>query len=105
HILPVEFVMSDTIVLERAAGRAGALGALRARKLPFSRRSLLSVGAAIAVALGGAAYIAAPKASVSTDAAYVEADTSVVAPKVSGLVEQVLVAHNQTVRRGQPLLV
>jgi membrane fusion protein (multidrug efflux system) len=41
-----------------------------------------------------------PKGSVSTDAAYVQADSSSVAPKVRGLVSQVLVGHNQTVRKG-----
>jgi membrane fusion protein (multidrug efflux system) len=45
-----------------------------------------------------------PKASVSTDDAYVQADSSTVAPKVGGLVAQVLVDHNQPVRAGQPLL-
>lgn len=95
--------MSDTATLERPVVGA-AEPASRQRKLPFSRRTLLSVGAAVAVAVGGGAYIAAPKARVSTDAAYVQADSSVVAPKVKGLVGQVLVAHNQPVRRGQPLV-
>jgi len=73
-------------------------------RLPFSKRTLFSVGAAVAVAIGGAGYIAMPAASESTDAAYVQADSSVVAPKVRGLVAEVLVAHNQQVRRGDPLL-
>ena len=74
-------------------------------KPPFSRKTLLSVGAALAVAAGGAAFVAAPKPQVSTDAAYVQADSSMVAPKVKGLVAQVLVAHNQPVHRGDPLVV
>ncbi len=73
-------------------------------RLPFSKRTLFSVGAAVAIAVGGAGYIAMPAASESTDAAYVQADSSVVAPKVRGLVAEVLVAHNQTVRRGDPLV-
>ena len=73
-------------------------------RLPFSRRTGLSVGAAVAVAALGAAYIAAPKGAEATDAAYVQADSSVVAPKVRGLVADVLVAHNQSVRRGDPLV-
>jgi membrane fusion protein (multidrug efflux system) len=73
-------------------------------RLPFSRKTGLAVGAAVAVALGGSAYIAAPKGVVSTDAAYVQADSSVVAPKVRGLVAEVLVRHNQPVRRGDPLV-
>ena len=82
-----------------------ANGASRPRAgLPFSRRTALSVGVAALVAAGGAAWIAAPKGSASTDAAYVQADASVVAPKVRGLVAQVLVAHNQPVRRGDALV-
>ncbi|MBW8812711.1 MAG: HlyD family secretion protein [Caulobacterales bacterium] len=72
--------------------------------LPFSRKTGLAVGTAVAIALAGTAYIAAPKGEVSTDAAYVQADSSVVAPKVRGLVAQVLVRHNQQVRRGDPLV-
>jgi membrane fusion protein (multidrug efflux system) len=71
---------------------------------PFSRKTVLAVGAAVVIAAGGAAYIAAPKSSVSTDAAYVQADSSVVAPKVRGLVAEVLVRHNQAVKRGDPLV-
>jgi membrane fusion protein (multidrug efflux system) len=75
-----------------------------ARKLPFSRKTALAVGGAVLLALAGAAFIAAPKATVSTDAAYVEADSSVVAPRIKGLVAQVLVQHNQAVHRGDPLV-
>ncbi|MBO9546455.1 HlyD family secretion protein [Caulobacter sp.] len=78
--------------------------AAKARKAPFSRKTVLAVGGAIAVAAGGAALIAMPKSSVSTDAAYLQADSSSVAPRVRGLVAEVLVAHNQTVKRGQPLV-
>jgi membrane fusion protein (multidrug efflux system) len=74
------------------------------RPPPFSRRTLLAVGAAIVLAVGGAVYIVVPKATVSTDAAYVQADASVVAPKVRGLVAQVLARHNQRVRAGDPLV-
>jgi membrane fusion protein (multidrug efflux system) len=59
---------------------------------------------ALLVAVGGALWIAAPGRSVSTDNAYLQADSSVVAPKVRGLVADVLVQHNQRVRRGDPLL-
>jgi membrane fusion protein (multidrug efflux system) len=39
----------------------------------------------------------------STDDAYVEADTTVIAPKISGYLRDVLVADNQPVKAGQPL--
>ena len=73
-------------------------------KPPFSRKTALAVGGAVVLAAAGAGYIAMPKASVSTDAAYLEADSSVVAPRVKGLVAEVLVRHNQAVRRGDPLV-
>lgn len=78
--------------------------ATAARKAPFSRRTAIAVGAAVVLAAAGAAFIVAPKAAVSTDAAYLQADSSTVAPKVRGLVAEVLVRHNQPVRRGQPLV-
>jgi len=73
-------------------------------RLPFSNRTLLAVSVAVVVAAAGAVYIASPKASESTDAAYIQADSSVVAPKVRGLVAEVLVSHNQQVKRGDPLI-
>jgi membrane fusion protein (multidrug efflux system) len=78
----------------------------RGLRLPFSRRTAISVGVAIALALAlaGTVYIAVPKGAESTDAAYVEADSTTVAPKVRGLVSDVLVAHNQRVHAGDPLV-
>ena len=40
----------------------------------------------------------------STTDAYVQADSVTVAPKISGYVDQVLVAENQTVKAGDPLV-
>lgn len=88
--------MSDTVLKDRLAAKPA--------RAPFSPKTALAVGAAAIVAAAGVAWIALPKATVSTDAAYVEADSSTVAPRVRGLVSEVLVAHNQTVRKGQPLL-
>jgi membrane fusion protein (multidrug efflux system) len=74
------------------------------RRAPFSRRTALAVGAALIAAAAGAAFIVAPKPTESTDAAYLQADSSTLAPKVRGLVAEVLVAHNQAVHRGEPLI-
>jgi membrane fusion protein (multidrug efflux system) len=74
------------------------------RRLPFSTRTAVSVGVVAVLALAGAVYIALPKGAESTDAAYVAADSTVVAPKVRGLVAEVLVAHNQRVHTGDPLV-
>jgi len=87
--------MSD--VTADAAATPGALKRLA------SKGVLPLIGAAL-VAVGGVAYILSPKSAVSTDNAYLRADSSIVAPKVRGLVAEVLVQHNQQVRRGDPLV-
>jgi membrane fusion protein, multidrug efflux system len=68
-------------------------------------RKLLMTGAAIA-ALAGSAwygfdYWTVGQYLVSTDDAYVQADNTTVAPKVSGYLHQVLVGDNERVRAGQ----
>jgi membrane fusion protein (multidrug efflux system) len=68
------------------------------------RRMLMSAAVAIAVAAAGAFYILSPSVSESTDDAYVAADASEVAPRVRGLVAEVLVRDNQAVRAGDPLV-
>ena len=75
-----------------------------APRASWSRRPMFVAVVALLVAVGGALWIAAPGRSVSTDNAYLQADSSVVAPKVRGLVADVLVQHNQRVHRGDPLL-
>jgi membrane fusion protein (multidrug efflux system) len=68
------------------------------------RRPIVAIGAAALLAALGVVYILMPKSAVSTDAAYLQADSSVVAPKVRGLVAEVLVQHNQAVKQGDPLV-
>src|SRR3569833_1425846 len=79
--------------------------------LPASRRlnfrKLLMTGAALAV-LAGAAwygwdYWTVDQYLVSTDDAYVKADSTTIAPKVPGYLQQVLVGDNERVRAGQLL--
>ena len=76
----------------------------RRLRAPFSGRAALAVGAAVVLAAAGVLYIILPKATVTTDAAYLQADSSVVAPRVRGLVAEVLVDHDQPVRRGDALV-
>ena len=97
-------VVIDNVLTRDTATAPAPLVGTKPRRLPFSGRTLLAVGVALAVAAGGATYIVMPKATEATDAAYVQADSSVVAPKVRGLVAEVLVRHNQPVRRGDPLV-
>jgi membrane fusion protein (multidrug efflux system) len=99
----------------RAIGAAAVLAAeqtafvpaapVAARKLNF--RKLLSTGAALAV-LAGAAwygwdYWSVGQYLVSTDDAYVRADSTTIAPKVAGYLQDVLVKDNERVWTGQML--
>ena len=73
----------------------------------FNFRKLLMAGAA-AAALAGAAwygwdYWMVGRYLVSTDDAYVKADNTTIAPKVSGYLHEVLVGDNERVKAGQIL--
>ena len=59
---------------------------------------------ALGVATAGLAWIYKPATSQTTDNAYVSADTTTVAPKVRGLVAQVLAQDNQVVHAGDQLV-
>jgi len=70
-------------------------------------RKLLLVGASV-LALAGAGhfgwdYWTVGRFQVSTDDAYVKADSTTVAPKVSGYIASVLVSDNEPVKAGQIL--
>jgi membrane fusion protein, multidrug efflux system len=73
----------------------------------FNFRKLLMAGAAVAVVAGavwyGWDYWTVGRYLVSTDDAYVKADNTTVAPKVSGYLHQVLVGDNERVKAGQIL--
>jgi len=62
------------------------------------KRALIVGGLAVLLAVAGATWIAWPASSVTTDDAYVKADSTIVAPKVSGLIARVLVRDNWEVR-------
>ncbi|TAL01304.1 MAG: HlyD family secretion protein [Rhodospirillaceae bacterium] len=65
--------------------------------------SLLTATAMAGLAGVGAEYWTTGRFQVSTDDAYVAADSTAVAPKVSGYIKDVLVADNQAVKAGQVL--
>jgi membrane fusion protein, multidrug efflux system len=67
-------------------------------------RTWLMSGIAAIAALAGTLTILAPASSESTDDAYIAADTTTVAPKVRGLVAEILVRDNQQVHAGDPLV-
>jgi membrane fusion protein (multidrug efflux system) len=75
----------------------------KASKLP-SRRTVIASVVALAIAVGGAVWIALPPSAESTDDAYIGADATAVAPEVRGLVTDVRVKDNQTVKAGDALV-
>ena len=75
-----------------------------------SRRAVKRAALALAVTLGVAAaadlgyrYLTTGRYLVSTDDAYVKADSTIIAPKVSGYISEVLVGDNEKVKAGQLL--
>ncbi|NOV16570.1 HlyD family secretion protein [Ensifer adhaerens] len=91
---------------QRVAELAG-LGAEARTAGKRSGRSVL-IGATALALIAAAAYFGhdywtVGRFHVSTDDAYVKADSSTIAPKVSGHIIDVLVSDNQTVIAGQPL--
>jgi membrane fusion protein (multidrug efflux system) len=73
----------------------------RSRRLvPALAIALISIAAAAAF---GSYYWVVGRFLESTDDAYVQADSTIVAPKVSGYLSQVLVEDNQPVKAAQPL--
>lgn len=70
----------------------------------FSRKPLVVGFIALLVALGGIGWLVAPRTAESTDNAYLQADSTAVAPRVAGVVAEVLVADNQSVKAGDPLV-
>ncbi|WP_438270354.1 HlyD family secretion protein [Rhizobium mongolense] len=84
---------------------------VQAEPVPPIRRSvfktmLMASGAVAVLAAGvyyGHDYWTVGRFQVSTDDAYIKADSSAIAPKVSGYLAKVLVADNQPVKAGQVL--
>jgi membrane fusion protein (multidrug efflux system) len=68
------------------------------------RRLLMMVVPAVIIA-AGATWYALGGRYVGTDNAYIKADIAAISPEVAGNVKQVLVAENQVVTKGQPLVV
>ncbi|WGR95448.1 HlyD family secretion protein [Bradyrhizobium sp. ISRA443] len=70
------------------------------------KRAALALAAALGIAAAGDfgyGYITTGRYLESTDDAYVKADSTIIAPKVSGYIAQVLVTDNQPVKAGQLL--
>src|SRR3984893_17679836 len=99
----VRDLLPDNVAKSSPSKAAPAPAAIK--KLNF--RKMLMAGAAVAV-LAGAAwygwdYWTFGQYLVSTDDAYVKADNTTVAPKVSGYLHEVLVGDNERIKAGQVL--
>src|SRR6202049_1071622 len=90
---------------ERGSKSQGVTAPAVIRKFNFRR--VLMAGAAVAGISGAAwygwGYWTVGQYLVSTDDAYVKADSTTVAPKVSGYLREVLVGDNERVRAGEVL--
>jgi membrane fusion protein, multidrug efflux system len=77
------------------------------RQHRFSRRLVVTLGVVVVLITAAGAYgrhyWTVGRFFESTDDAYVQADSTIVAPKISGYLSQVLVADNQPVKAGQAL--
>jgi len=102
--VPVEAVEG---LLSPDHGNVVAAPTPKTRDIKGQLRKLLMAGAAVAVLSGaswyGWNYWTVGRFLVSTDDAYVKADNTTIAPKVSGYLTQVLVGDNERVKAGQEL--
>jgi membrane fusion protein (multidrug efflux system) len=69
-----------------------------------ARRPLIVLAVALVCAGVGVSALRAASPSVATDNAYLKSDSTVVAPRVKGQVVAILVADNEVVEKGQPLV-
>ena len=104
--LPVSAATPAEVLLASSRSETATVPApVTAKKFNF--RKLLMAGAAIAVLAGaswyGWDYWTVGQYLVSTDDAYVKADNTTIAPKVSGYLHEVLVRDNERVKAGQVL--
>ena len=98
--------MEQTLTAERVmGGQSVGAGAASRRKTLLKRTAVgvLAVIGLVAVAYYATTYWRTGRFLVATDDAYVAADNTLIAPRVSGYVSQVLVADNQPVKAGQVL--
>ena len=91
-------------MVDETAATSGATPHPPVSRRRVSRRGVIVVAASMLIAALGAWWIISPKRTASTDDAYFKADSTSVAPKVRGIVAEVFVRDNQTVKAGDPLI-
>ncbi len=104
--IPAEKAVPDIPAEKLAEAGAPVAPEETARPKHSFRRAALA-GVAVAALLGagywGHDYWTVGRFEVSTDDAYVKADSTTIAPKVSGYIGEVLVRDNETTKAGQVL--
>src|ERR1700733_2829513 len=102
--------MAQAITIERTADGLARDTSVRPGGVSIRKgllkRTALGTLAVLGLAAGihfGVDYWRNGRFLVSTDDAYVQADNTLIAPRISGYIGQVLVADNQTVEAGQVL--
>jgi membrane fusion protein (multidrug efflux system) len=101
--------MGQATTVERMDGASSGIGSRVGRT--SRRKGLLqqtALGVLVALGLAAAGYYGTEywrtgRFQVSTDDAYVQADNTLIAPRVSGYISHVLVTDNQPVKAGQLL--
>ncbi|WP_413711722.1 HlyD family secretion protein [Rhizobium sp. Rhizsp82] len=93
------------VAQEMAIGAALSGDERPVRKRKGGRGVLLVGGIAVLAGLAyyGQHYWTVGRFQVETDDAYVKADSSAIAPKISGYLKEVLVSDNQAIKAGSPL--
>jgi len=102
------FSTADRVVPTEAGARITAAPASPKKKRSFTPRRLALLVLCLGLGLGGAkigySWWTVGRFSVTTDDAYVGGEVTVIAPKVTSLVERVLVTDSQVVRAGDLLV-
>src|ERR1700681_1639564 len=103
---PVPAGDAEALLQEPPGGASEPVPPPDAKKTFNYRRALLAIAAVAALAGAtwyGWNYVTVGQYLVSTDDAYVKADNTTVAPKISGYLHEVLVGDNERVKAGQIL--
>jgi|ERR1700722_773399 membrane fusion protein (multidrug efflux system) len=110
QLIKLEIQAAAGDVAEAGGGKLPAVRPTTAHAPKAARRSLrqlLFVGASLLALSGGGyfgwEYWTVGRFQVSTDDAYVKADSTTIAPKVSGYIASVLVGDNEPVKAGEML--
>jgi membrane fusion protein (multidrug efflux system) len=93
-------------IMDRSAEEAGPRISTPTRRSGLLKKTALGTLAVLGLAIAtqyGVEYWRTGRFMVSTDDAYVQADNTLIAPRISGYISEVLVADNQVVKAGQVL--